>query len=51
MDEFVEQLRAAMETSAKLSRPYQSFHKELCALYEKVKRAHRRRPDSPDRIR
>jgi hypothetical protein len=48
MDEFVEQLRAAMETSAKLSRPYQGFHKELCALYEKIKRAQSERP--PEKI-
>jgi hypothetical protein len=50
IEQLAEQLRKATELSAKLPQPYKSIHRELAAVYDKVKRAERKRPDSPNKI-
>jgi hypothetical protein len=48
--QLVEQLRKATELSKDLPHPYRSIDRELNVLYEKVKRAERRRPGSSSKI-
>jgi hypothetical protein len=49
-EELIEQLRQTMEMAAKLPPSMQSVHKDLAALYEKVKRAQEWRPYPPETI-
>jgi hypothetical protein len=51
MEQFVEQLRNVYELSANLPSEYQTFHKALADLYEKISRAQSRlKVYSPEKI-